>query len=57
MIRLAAGEDIGTLLSSLGIGDGLVRVSVGIDDPDDIVADLAQAIEKTKKLALASTLD
>ena len=35
----------------LGIGDGLARLSVGIEDPDDIVADLAQAIEKTKKLA------
>ncbi len=35
----------------LGIGDGLVRVSVGIEDADDIVADLAQAIERTKKLA------
>ena len=29
----------------LGIGDGLVRLSVGIEDPADIVADLAQALE------------
>jgi cystathionine gamma-lyase len=29
-----------------GLTDGLVRVSVGIEDPDDIVADLAQALER-----------
>ncbi len=28
----------------LGVGPGTVRVSVGIEDPDDIVADFAQAI-------------
>jgi cystathionine beta-lyase/cystathionine gamma-synthase len=30
----------------LGITDGLVRVSVGIEDTDDIIADLDQALEK-----------
>ncbi|MCP4547916.1 MAG: PLP-dependent transferase [bacterium] len=29
---------------SLGIGDGLLRLSVGIEDPQDIIADLEQAI-------------
>jgi cystathionine gamma-lyase len=29
-----------------GLTDGLVRISVGIEDVDDIVADLAQALEK-----------
>jgi cystathionine beta-lyase/cystathionine gamma-synthase len=28
----------------VGIGDDLVRLSVGLEDPDDIVQDLAQAI-------------
>lgn len=28
-----------------GIVDGLVRLSVGIEDPDDLIADLAQALE------------
>ncbi len=28
----------------IGIGDGLVRLSVGIEDPADIIADLAQAL-------------
>ncbi|MFQ6608931.1 MAG: trans-sulfuration enzyme family protein [Fidelibacterota bacterium] len=28
-----------------GLTDGLVRISVGIEDPDDIVADLEQALE------------
>jgi cystathionine gamma-synthase/methionine-gamma-lyase len=30
---------------SIGIGDGLVRLSVGIEDPIDIIADLAGALE------------
>lgn len=29
-----------------GLTDGLVRLSVGIEDADDIIADLAQALEK-----------
>jgi methionine-gamma-lyase len=29
-----------------GITDGLIRVSVGIEDPDDVVADFARALEK-----------
>ncbi len=28
----------------LGIGDNLVRVSIGIEDPDDLIADFAQAL-------------
>ena len=28
----------------IGIGDGLVRLSVGVEDPADIIADLAQAL-------------
>jgi cystathionine beta-lyase/cystathionine gamma-synthase len=28
----------------LGIGDGLVRASVGIEDVDDLIADLEQAL-------------
>ena len=30
----------------LGITDGLVRISVGIEDTDDIIADIDQALEK-----------
>jgi cystathionine beta-lyase/cystathionine gamma-synthase len=29
---------------ALGIGDGLVRISVGCEDADDLVADLRQAL-------------
>lgn len=29
-----------------GITDGLVRLSVGIEDVDEIIADLAQALDK-----------
>ena len=31
--------------AALGIGDGLVRLSVGIEDPRDIITDLAQALD------------
>lgn len=31
---------------ALGITDGLVRISVGIEDPEDLVADILQALEK-----------
>ena len=31
--------------AALGISDGLVRVSVGIEDIDDLKADLAEALE------------
>jgi cystathionine gamma-synthase/methionine-gamma-lyase len=31
--------------AALGIGDGLVRLSVGIEDAADIIADLAQALQ------------
>ena len=29
----------------LGITDGLIRISVGIEDADDLIADLAQAVD------------
>jgi methionine-gamma-lyase len=29
----------------LGITDNLVRISVGIEDADDLIADFAQALE------------
>jgi cystathionine beta-lyase/cystathionine gamma-synthase len=32
------------LRSSLGITDGLIRISVGLEDPADLIADLQQAI-------------
>jgi cystathionine beta-lyase/cystathionine gamma-synthase len=30
--------------AALGISDGLVRISVGIKDTDDLIADLASAL-------------
>jgi len=29
----------------VGIGDGLIRMSVGIEDPQDVLADIGQALE------------
>jgi len=34
------------LRESLGITDALIRVSIGIENPDDLIADLAQALDK-----------
>lgn len=31
---------------ALGITDNLVRISIGVEDPDDLVADFAQALER-----------
>jgi cystathionine beta-lyase/cystathionine gamma-synthase len=30
--------------AAMGIGPGLIRVSVGLEDPDDLVSDLAEAL-------------
>ena len=35
-------------LDEAGIGDGLVRVSVGIEDWRDVLADFEQALERVK---------
>ena len=32
-------------LAAMGIGPGLVRVSVGLEDPDELIADLEQALQ------------
>jgi O-succinylhomoserine sulfhydrylase len=32
----------------LGITDGLVRISIGIEDTDDLIADIKQALEVAK---------
>jgi cystathionine beta-lyase/cystathionine gamma-synthase len=29
-----------------GITDGLIRISVGLENPDDLIADLRQALEQ-----------
>jgi cystathionine gamma-synthase/methionine-gamma-lyase len=35
--------------AEIGIGDGLIRLSVGIEDPQDIIEDVQQAIEKAAR--------
>lgn len=37
-------------LASAGIGQGMVRLSVGIEDPTDIIADLKQALRASQKV-------
>ncbi len=36
--------------AAIGIGEGLVRVSVGIEEPEDIIADLDQALEAASRV-------
>lgn len=38
------------LRHQMGISDGLIRLSTGIEDVNDLIADLEQAIEKSKKV-------
>ena len=33
-----------------GITDGMIRMSVGLEDPLDIIADLKQALDKVRPL-------
>ena len=42
--RMTHGSIPPAARAALGISDGLVRVSVGIEDPDDLIADIAQAL-------------
>ena len=38
-----------------GISDGLIRFSVGIEEPEDLIADIEQALQKVKKGTIATT--
>ena len=42
MTHASLPEDV---RASLGIDDGLVRLSVGIEDVDDLIAELKHALE------------
>ena len=39
--------------ASMGIADSLIRVSVGIEDQEDLIGDFAQALEKQATRAAA----
>ena len=36
---------IGQELARAGVDEGMVRLSIGLEDADDLIADLAQALE------------
>ncbi len=36
-------------LAAAGIGEGMIRLSVGLEDPEDIIADLKAQLDKIKK--------
>jgi O-acetylhomoserine (thiol)-lyase len=37
-------------LANAGIGEDLIRVSVGLEDPDDLIADLGHALRAAGKV-------
>lgn len=37
-------------LQAAGIGEGTIRLSVGLEDPDDLIADLSQAIKSSQRV-------
>jgi cystathionine gamma-synthase len=41
--------------AAAGIGDGLLRLSVGIEHADDLVADIASALQRVQALATAGS--
>ncbi len=36
--------------AELGISDGLVRLSIGLEDPDDLMGDVVQALDQSEKV-------
>lgn len=40
-------------LRNAGVGEDLIRVSVGLEDPDDLLADLGQALKRAARAAAA----
>ena len=36
-------------LAIAGVGEDLIRLSVGLEDPDDIIADLRQALRASQR--------
>jgi O-acetylhomoserine (thiol)-lyase len=39
----------GQELGAAGIGEGMIRLSVGLEDPDDLIDDLGQALRASQK--------
>ena len=36
-------------LAAAGIGEGLIRLSIGLEDPDDLINDLRGALRRVEK--------
>ena len=36
-------------LKAAGVGDDMIRLSVGLEDPEDIIADLGAALQASQK--------
>ncbi len=43
--RIEHALDLGHAREELGITDGMMRLSVGLEDPGDLIEDLSQALK------------
>ncbi|HEY3990829.1 MAG TPA: PLP-dependent transferase, partial [Acidobacteriaceae bacterium] len=48
-VSMTHGDVPREMRERIGISDGLVRLSVGLEDPRDIIADLSQALDVARK--------
>eukprot|EP00976_Prorocentrum_cordatum_P071180 1180222-Prorocentrum_minimum.AAC.4 len=54
-LRLTIGPSDPQVRAARGLPDDLVRISAGIEDIDDLLADLGQALDKAAAVAAAKT--
>ena len=47
--RLTSVAGLATGIAAAGVGEDMVRLSVGLEDADDIIADLGQALRASQK--------
>jgi O-acetylhomoserine (thiol)-lyase len=43
-------------LASAGIGAGTIRLSIGLEDPDDLIEDLKRALKAAERAASTSAV-
>jgi cystathionine beta-lyase/cystathionine gamma-synthase len=48
-VSMTHGDVPRAMRERIGITDGLVRLSVGLENPSDIIADLSQALNVARK--------
>ena len=49
MVGMVGQLGRGDALEAAGIGEGMIRLSVGLEDPDDLIDDLGPALRASQK--------